>query len=152
MTAKEYLRQIQTLDLKINHKMEELQELRAKAVSTTQALSQDRVQSSSSGDKMAGIVEAYVAVEEEIKKMLVAYIRQKGIIIDQIHKVDDPLCIDLLYLRYVRYKSLNEIADILKKPSGEPYSYDHIVSMHGKALQKFQKILSESHKIPYNPM
>ena len=141
MTAKEYLSQIKVLDIKIKHKQEELEELRTKAISTTQVLSQDRVQTSVTGDKMARIVEACLELESEIAKMNIYLLQQREKIINQIHQLQDARYVELLYLRYVCYKRLEDIVCIMVKRNGEPYSYEHILALHGEALQNFSKIL-----------
>lgn len=142
MTTKEYLSQIRILDIKIKHKQEELEELRTKAISTTQVLSQDRVQTSMTGDKMAKLVEACLELESEIAKMNIYLLQQREKIINQIHQLTDARYVELLYLRYVCYKRLEDIACIMVKRNGESYSYEHILALHGEALQNFSKILT----------
>ena len=144
MTAKEYLQQVRRLDAQIDQRIEQLEDLRDKAVGFSQPLSPDKVQTSSSGDKTAQIVERCVDLEAHIKDMTIALMDLKGKIIDQIHELDDYRYIELLYLRYIRYMRLEDISCTMKKRNGEPYSFDHIATLHGEALKSF----SEKHKIP----
>lgn len=141
MTVKDYLGQVKVIDVKIDQKLEQLRELRAKAVGSGQAMSPDKVQTSLAGDKTARIVEECVDLEAEIYELLVKYIRVKGHIIDQIHMLSDGRYVELLYMKYIRYMRLEEISCTMKKRNGEPYSFDHIAALHGEALKEFSKIV-----------
>ena len=151
MTAKEYLNQIQLLDLKIRQKQEEKDYLRSLAAgNSSPVLSKDKVQTSGSGDKMARTVNKYIDLEKEIDEMIGQYVDMRDHIIDQIHQLDDARYIELLQLRYVgkkggdgrmHYMRLEEIACVMRKPNGMPYTYGHINRLHGEALQTFTRIM-----------
>lgn len=151
MNSRDYLKQLQLLDVKISQKLEEAYNLKLLAESTGSiAPDPDKVQTSVSGDKMAGMVAKYVDLEHRIDQMVDRYVYMRDRIIDQIHELTDPRFIRLLYLHYVpdvqqhRVKRLEEIACIMTRADGSPYSYDHIKRLHGWALQAFQKILDNS--------
>lgn len=141
MTAKDYLSRIKNFDTKIDQKLEQLRELRTKATGSGQTLPADKVQTSLSGDKTARIVEQCVDLEAEIEDLILVYINAKSKIIDQIHMLEDPRYVELLYLKYVRYMRLEEISCTMKKRNGEPYSFDHIAALHGEALKEFSKVI-----------
>lgn len=149
MTAKEYLSQLQTLDIKINQKIKEAEELKALAF-TAGAIGalEDRVQTSPSGESRQLVaIEKYVDMQREIEAEIDSYTELKHKIINEIHQLENPRYIKLLNLRYVpdiegRVKRLEEIAEIMKKSNGEEYSYEHIRDLHGQALKDFsEKIL-----------
>lgn len=150
MTAKEYLNQIRLLDLKIGQKIEERDHLKAMAEgNSSPVLSKDKVQTSGSGDKMARTVDKYVDLEIEIDRLIDQYVDMRDKIIDQIHALNKAKYVELLYLKYVgrkgrdgrtHYLRLEEIACIMKKSNGMPYTYEHIRSLHGEALKKFEEI------------
>ena len=152
MTAKEYLNQVRLLDLKISQKQEERDHLKAMAAgNSSPMLSKDKVQTSGSGDKMARTVDKYIDLEKEIDKMISQYVDMRDHIIDQIHSLGDSKYVELLYLKYVgqkgkderiHYLRLEEIACIMRKSNGLPYTYEHIRSMHGEALKRFAEINS----------
>ena len=152
MTAKEYLNQIRLLDLKIRQKIEERDHLKAMAAgNSSPVLSKDKVQTSGSGDKMARTVDRYVDLEMQIDKLIDQYVDMRDHIIDQIHAVGEAKYVELLYLKYVgqkgkderiHYLRLEEIACIMRKSNGLPYTYEHIRSMHGEALKRFAEINS----------
>ena len=151
MTAKEYLSQIRLLNLKIDQKMEEKADLMSRAMGNhSPVLSKDKVQSSISGDKMSNTINRYVDLEKEIDDLIDRYVDKRDMIINQIHQLDDPRYVELLQLKYVgrrggdgrmHYMRLEEIACIMKKPSGMPYTYGHIKSLHGEALKQFAEIM-----------
>jgi len=151
MTAKEYLSQIRLLNLKIDQKMEEKADLMSRAMGNhSPVLSKDKVQSSISGDKMSNTIDRYVDLEKEIDDLIDRYVDKRDMIINQIHQLEDPRYVELLQLKYVgrrggdgrmHYMRLEEIACIMKKPSGMPYTYGHIKSLHGEALKQFAEIM-----------
>lgn len=141
MTAKEYLSQIRSLDVKIAHMEEELKGLREKAVSTSQVFSADRVQTSVNGDRMAKLVDACLDLEAEIAKMCIYLLQQRLKIVSEIHRLSDYRYIELLYWKYVCNKRLEDVAETMRKRNGESYSYEHILALHGEALRAFAEIM-----------
>ena len=59
--------------------------------------------------------------------------------------LNDARYIQILYLHYVEGKRLEDVAEIMVKTNGKPYSYDHIASLHGMALQEFDRVILKSH-------
>ena len=151
MTAKEYLSQIRLLDLKIDQKIEERQELIHRASGIT-AVSVDPNRVQTSGDTVGPMryVDKAVDMEKDINRMIDEYTDARDRIINQIHQLSDARYVELLGLKYVgrrekdgrmHYMRLEEIACTMVKSNGEPYSYDHIRSMHGEALKRFSEIM-----------
>ena len=149
MTAKEYLRQIRILDIKIKQRTEEQIRLRSDAMQNgSPQLSADKVQTSITGDRMGDLLTTCAALEAEIKDLIKNFVNLRHKIIGEIQSLQDRRYVEILYLHYVDYKRLEEIACIMKKTNGEPYSYDHIASLHGYALQEFERIILKSHGNP----
>lgn len=137
MTAKEYLRQIGTLDAKINRRMKQVEELKVLATSTGSLTPGDKVQSSPSGDKMSGIVIKWIDMEHEITAMINELIDLKNQIIGEIHQLDDVRYIRILEMRYIDQETFEQIAVTMHM------DIRHIFRLHGYALQEFaQRILS----------
>ncbi len=144
MTVKEYLSQIRRIDRKIWSLMETRDILISKAMQNqSPQLVADKVQSSGGNSGMSAAVERFVDIEAEIKKQTDRYAAMMWAIVKQITELDDPKYVQLLYLKYVQYKRLEEIACIMLKPNGEPYNYEYIKRMHGWALEAFRR------KYPY---
>jgi DNA-directed RNA polymerase specialized sigma subunit len=137
MTAKEYLRQIGTLDAKINRRMKQVEELKALVTSTGSLTPGDKVQSSPSGDKMSGIVIKWIDMEHEVTAMIDELIDLKNQIIGEIHQLDDVRYIRILEMRYIDQETFEQIAVTMHM------DIRHIFRLHGYALQEFaQRILS----------
>ena len=144
MTAREYLLQLKLLAIKIDQLQEERSQLIASATMTSVSLNPDKVQTSQTGGKVSRAMDKYVDLEKSISRMIDRYVKLKHDIISEIQSLQDARYVELLYLRYVpnenhRVKRLEEIACIMRKPNGEPYSFDHIAHLHGEALQEFWK-------------
>ena len=143
MTAKEYLSQIQTLNVKIDQRIEEKEKLWYTALGPKAVTyDKDRVQSSNKTD-MAAVIVRCQEMEDEINEMIEKLIRMKHEIIGDLHKLSDHRYIKLLHLRYVDCKRLEEVACIMRKTNGDEYSYDHIVWLHGEALQALAEKIPE---------
>lgn len=134
MKAKEYLKQVELLDVKIRQKQQEYDELKEMALSTGAFdYSSEKVQTSVSQDLMGNKVGRYVDLEREIKKDIRRYTKLKNEIITQIQSIGNTKYMNILYKRYVEYKRLKTIADEMN------YTYEYIRSMHGWALEEFSK-------------
>lgn len=133
MKAKEYLQQLRKLDTVIQQKKTELANLRETLTSVSSPkISEEKV----SGDNLGGAgFEDTIAnideLEQEITWELGKFVALKHKIINEIHTLDNGVYIQLLYKRYIEFKSLEQIAVEVN------YSYSHIKKMHGWALLQF---------------
>ena len=149
MTAKEYLRQLKSLEIKINQRRQERDRLIAEAMgNSSPRLTVDKVQTSISGDTMGDKLAEAADIQREVDWLINKLIADRHRIIGEIHTLTDARYIQILYLHYVEGKRLEDVAEIMIKPNGKPYSYDHIASLHGMALQEFGKVILKSHGNP----
>lgn len=132
MNAKEYLRQIRFLDIKINQRINELNQIRESAVSLTSPQMGDKVQSSNINSSMSA-VDKYVDMENDINKMIDRMTNIRHEIIEKIQKIDDDRFEQILYKRYVEFKSF----ELISCEMG--YDYKYVCKLHGNALQKFSE-------------
>lgn len=133
MTSKKYLNQIQILDIKIQQKIEERDKLRLLAASAGGFdYSREHVQTSNT-DNIDKKVINYVALEEDINKMIKKYLALRDRIIGEIQGLDSAIHITILLKKYVERKDLGSIAAEMG------YSYNYVKHLHRKALQVFQK-------------
>lgn len=131
--AKEYLKQVETLDTKIQQKKIELDSLKDNAIGLGAFdYAKEKVQTSAS-ESMSGKVAKYVDLENEIHEDIERFTELRHKVIGQIHMLDDPKYINVLFEKYIEYKGLKEISEELG------YSYDHIRRVHGWALLDFQR-------------
>lgn len=131
-TPKEYLRQLRTAEIKIEQKEEELERLKSSLESISAGTDGERVQTTPR-DRLSEEVPIIADLKEEIKSDIKALLILKNKIINEIQSVDNPVYINILYKRYVQYKSLEEISVEMN------YSYRQILRLHGLALQEFKR-------------
>ena len=137
-TPKEYLRQLRTAEIKIEQKEEELERLKSSLESISTGTDSERVQTTPR-DKVSEDVPQMVDLKREIESDIKALLILKNKIINEIQSMDNPVYINILYKRYVQYKSLEEIAVEMS------YSYRQILRLHGLALQEFKRWHTMSH-------
>lgn len=135
MTAKEYLEQARFLDLHINAKLEEVEQLNALATKATSVYSD--IPSSSNRDtaKMAKTIEKIVDLENEINRDIDALVDLKREILNAIKKVQNQEYQYILEQRYLHFAKWEEIA--VKMSIELRCLYRH----HGAALSEIQKIM-----------
>ncbi len=133
MTAKKYLQKLKILDAKINQKQMQVNELRMLATSTKgMRTDEEKAHACVSGDTLSNMVVKYISLENDINKDIEKFINKKNNIINQIQDLDDARYIQVLYKRYIEFKSLELIAVEMG------YSYDSIRHIHGHALWVFE--------------
>lgn len=137
MTAKEYLRQLQDMEKAIEKKQDRRREILYRAKYVTANYSCVKVRSGSTSDRVADAVIAAETLQEEIDADTWALICKRHEIIGQIQQLQKDLNIQLLFLRYVQYKPLKEIA----KETG--YNMQYIREIHSKALKAFEARYSD---------
>lgn len=137
MTAKEYLQQVEKLDLLIQNKLAEKRQWLEVALGITAHLGGERVQTSGSKSKMAEAVEKCIDVEREISALIDRLIDTKSEIVTVIELVENPTEYDVLHKRYIQKMSLLQIADRY----GKEYSW--ATTTHGRALKSVQDILDK---------
>lgn len=138
MTGKEYLGQIEKLDLMIENKLREIDLLRNLAQSVTAQLNPDKVQASSSQQKMAEAVERYIDLENEINDCIDNLFDLKREVISKIEQLEAKEY-NILHLHYIQYLTLIDIANKYDK------SYSWASDLHNRAIKHFEdKFLSEN--------
>lgn len=135
--AKNYLRQVEMLDIKIKNKLIERQQWKDIALGITASIGGERVQSSGSKDKMAAAVVKCVDMEKEINDLIDALINKKSEVISIIEKLNSPTEYKILHLRYIQFFSLTDIAENLNK------EYSWVTTTHGRALKNVKMLLDK---------
>lgn len=135
MKAKEYLLKIEKNEKLINNKRDELFKLRCMAESTTIDSANESVQSSASSDKLGNLVARIVDLENEIISDSIKAVSDMQDRIATIEQIDDATEYDILYKRYVKHLTLQQVSEELN------YTYEWICKLHGRALEKIQQII-----------
>lgn len=129
MTTQDYLRQATRYERMIKNKMSEIARFRDCATSITVQDSSDRVQTSSSKDRMGGIVAKIVDLQREIEQIT----RERDKIIKNIENLDDVDSYQILYSHYIDGTNLHEIRTIIH------CSRTQIYKLHDKAIEEFEQ-------------
>lgn len=151
MEAKAFLKQVEKLDVLIHNKIIEKEQWRDVAlgiVSGGQSVvierngkkelhNMEKVQSSGSQSTMADAIDKCLDMEDEINALIDRLIDTKRQVIEVIEKVESPTEYNILHLRHIQYKTLQEIADKYKK------DYGWATTTYGRALKSVQHILDE---------
>lgn len=134
MNAKEYLQQVKVLDVRIKQKIEEKEDLlrRARNISAVDYSREKRQTVSSNEAAFAKITDRVCDLETEINSEIDEFVNLKHTIINRIHELSDSRHVELLYKRYVEYKSYEQIALEMA------YSLAYVKELHKKALADFE--------------
>lgn len=137
MDAKEFLKQVEKLDARIQNKLIEQQQWRELALGITANMEGERVQSSGAKSKMANAIDKCVDMEAEINSLVDMLVKIKKDVIQAIERIDSPIEYNIIHMRYIQFKDLQEIADHYGK------EYGWATTTHGRALKHLQIILDE---------
>lgn len=140
LSAREYLEQLEVLDTNINQDLERLSDMKTNA-SCSGAIdySKDRVQTSTSGDKLCNDVARYVDFEEQINAEIDRFVDAKEQIIQEIRDLRVKNYIQVLFKVYVQFKSIKVAA------SEMGMSYQYVREVHKKALKTFEQTYKNLH-------
>lgn len=127
MTAKEYLNQAYRLDQRINSKLEQVTSLRDLTTKATATMS-DMPGGSRNVYKMQDIIGKIIDLENEINADIDQLVDLKREMVSAIKAVEDPEYQTLLELRYLCFKTWEQIAVEMN------YSIQHIYRLRDKAL------------------
>lgn len=138
MNAKDYLKQVLLLEEKINQKQMQYKEL-LRTATLTEAVRYDKekVQTSLTNDSMSNVVIRYIELQEEINHDIDNFIDVKNKVITEIQALSNTKFVNLLFMRYIQGKKLDEIATSLN------YSYQYARELHSRALKAFTKVHPE---------
>ena len=135
LSAKDYLSQAYRIDHRINSKIEQIQSLRALSTKATATLS-DAPQGKGTRNvqSMEDIIVKMLDLESDINADINRLIDLKHEIITVIECVDNPEHQILLELRYLCFKTWEEIAVEIN------WSIRQVYNIHGEALKKVEEI------------
>lgn len=127
----------------IKRKQERLDELRAAVVSLSAPLGQ-RVQSSSE-DRMANLMCKIVIAENELDELIDDFADKKLRAKQDIFMLPVDDWQDVVYMHYIEFKSMDEVASILSKKKGHTVTKEAVYMKNNRAIKYLKK-----HKIDYN--
>ena len=135
LSAKDYLSQAYRIDQRINSKIEQVQSLRNLAAKATATLSDAPTSKGTRNiHRMEDVIVKMMDLESEINKDLNRLIDLKHEIITVVKCVENPELQTLLELRYLCFKTWEEIAVEIS------WSIRQVYYMHGEALREVEQI------------
>lgn len=135
MTAKEYLGRAYRIDGRINAKLEQVSALRELATKATSTISDMPRNSSPNPHSMQNIIDKIIDLESEINSDIDALVNIKQEVVTTIKRVDNQEYQTLLELRYLCFKSWEQIAMELG------YDLRWIYRLHQRALAVVKDII-----------
>ena len=144
MKAKEYLRQLKYLNNIVQSKLDDLEALRSLAQRITYVPKNIKVQESIPEDKFSELIAKIVDLQEEINNDVDNLLDLKLKITDQINSLDNDDYKLLLMLRYLNFKTWEEIAVEMG------CSYQWVNVLHRRALIYFQEKVQFSETLDSN--
>ena len=132
MTAKEYLGQAYRLDQRINSKLEQVLSLRELTKKATATMSDMPGGGSRNVYKMQDIIGKIVDLENEINADIDQLVDLKREMVAAIKSVENPECQTLLELRYLCFKTWEQIAVDMG------YSTRNVYKLHDAAVEKLR--------------
>lgn len=129
MTTKEYLAQAYRIDKRINSKLEQIVSLRELATKATSTLSDTPPSGSRNIHSMEGIIVKMMELENEINADIDVLVDLKKEIMSIIKKINNPEQQTLLELRYLCFKTWEQIAVDMG------YSIQNAYKVHDRALE-----------------
>ncbi len=130
MTAKEYLGQAYRIDQRINSKMEQIASLNLLAQKATTVFGAAPTGGTRNVHRMEDVIIKIVDMESEINADIDRLVDLKKEIADVIHRVSNLEYQTLLELRYLCFKTWEQIAVQMG------YGIDNVYKMHHKALRE----------------
>ena len=133
MTAKQYLRQVKRLDNIINAKLEQIEKLRAMSINISRVMSPDNIRSQENRSKTEKIIVKIIDLEREVTNDIDRLVDLKREIMQKIDAMEDDNYKVLLTLRYLNFKTWEEIAVEMD------YTFQWVHQLHKRALIEFEK-------------
>ena len=138
MTAKEYLNQAKTLDQRINVKLDRVSRLRAMTQKITASLDGEQVSRTRNVTSLEDAIIRLMEEEESLNAAIDRLVDLKREVSGVLKQIDDTDCQLLLELRYMCYRSWEEIAEVMHMHIRTVYK------VHGRALLKVEAILQNA--------
>ena len=138
MTAKEYLNQAKTLDQRSNVKLDRVSRLRAMTQKITASLDGEQVSRTRNVTSLEDTIIRLMEEEESLNAAIDRLVDLKREVSGVLKQIDDTDCQLLLELRYLCYRSWEDIAEVMHMHIRTVYK------VHGRALLKVEAILQNA--------
>jgi DNA-directed RNA polymerase specialized sigma subunit len=140
LNAEKFLNQLYKLNNLIKSDEEEIEQLRSLATSISGNMTQERVQSSTSNDKITDIVSKIIDLEKEIQdeiKRLIDLRKEVRDVINQVEDVNERLFLRYRYILFYQWKEISDKLDC---------SQTQVQRIKEKAIESVEQILKNVNK------
>lgn len=131
MTPKEYLEQAIYLDQRINSKLTQVENLRGLATKVT-AIYSDTPSGQHDNSRLEKTIAKIIDLENDIDKDIDRLVDLKKEITDTINQIPDPRHRTILEMRYLSFRTWEQIAVALD------HDIRHVYRLHGEALKQIK--------------
>jgi len=138
MTAKEFLNRAKTLDRRINVKLDRVTRLRAMTQKITASYDGEQVSHTRNVTSLQDTIIRLMEEEESLNESIDRLVDLKREVSDVLKQINDTDCQLLLELRYLCYRSWEEIAEVMHMHIRTVYR------VHGRALLKVDAVLKSA--------
>lgn len=135
--AKRYLQQVKQCEVRIQIKMEDLEQLKAFTTKVTSTLSDVSVSGTKNNDKMGDAIVRIIELQNDINCEIDRLVDLKKEVCALLDKVSNEDQHTVLYKRYVLFKTFEKIACEMNM------TYRNVCYIHGRALQAVERILKD---------
>ena len=132
MTPKEYLEQAYWLDCRINSKLRQLAELQDMPTKTTSLMHNDVVSRSRNVHSMQDVIDKIIDLRDEVNAEIDRLVDLRKEIVAVITAVENPEYQALLEMRYLCFKSWQDIAREMQ------CSESNVYKLHARALKEIK--------------
>lgn len=138
MRAKEYLSQVRIIDERITCKLADAARLQDMVTRITPVLREDGASGGGGApDRLADAVAKIVDLKAEINRDIDRLADKKREIAAKLEKMTDRRYYTVLFRRYLLFETFEKIS------CETNYSWRHVCSLHGQALEAFQRVMDE---------
>src|SRR5690606_7789663 len=125
--------QVKRLDNIINAKLEQIEKLRAMSINISRVMSTDNIRSQENRSRIEKILVKIIDLEREVTNDIDRLVDLKREIMQKIDAMEDANYKVLLTLRYLNFKTWEEIAVEMG------YTFQWVHQLHKRALIEFEK-------------
>ena len=133
MTTKDYLNQINRLNMLINNKLTEIAQYRELSCSISAVKNEEKVMTSPNQDKIGTNIAKIDEMERKLDEIIDYYIDKKNYIICQIQNIENDDYYEILFARYIEKFTFAKIAN----KTG--WCWRQVHRIHAKALKAFEE-------------
>jgi hypothetical protein len=133
MDARQYLEQVNKLNLMIDNKLQEIYQLRTIATRVTVSLDADRVKTSPT-NILENTIAKIIDKEWEVNKLVDRLVDKRSLIVSQIDRIENPKLYAILTYKYVQCMTVKEMQVKMNLQERQ------IKNLQRDALMEFERI------------